>query len=167
MKKADELKVLVMCYWRFRRHCPIVAMKYQWGSADVLSVNPRGMIIETEVKITLSDLKRDGKKMKHYDMQRGNLLRRHYFYFAVPQALEEKTKAIIAQDYPYAGLLVVKPIDPEVDPFYYPPVYPARAARRFGTSPKLTHEQTMQVMKGMATTLCKLGIRLMQKEIKK
>ncbi|GAI90261.1 unnamed protein product, partial [marine sediment metagenome] len=50
MKKADELKILVMGYWRFRRDCPIVASEYNYGDADVLSVTNSGMVIETEVK---------------------------------------------------------------------------------------------------------------------
>lgn len=166
MKKADELKVLVMGYWRFIRNCPIVAMEYEYGAADVLSVTPEGMVIETEVKVSVADMKREAKKPKHRDMQGGSS-RWHYFYFAVPQALEDKAKAIIEETYPYAGLLVVKPIDPEVNPCYSPPVQSARQARLFTTSQELTQKETMKVVKGMATTLCQLGIKLMQQEKKK
>lgn len=178
MKKSDELKILVMGYWRFNRNCHIVASEYNYGDADVISVTPAGMVIETEVKVSLSDLKREVNKSKHLAMQsefafsEGHELdhpyirsapRRHYFYFAVPQALKEKAKVIIAQEYPYAGLLVVKPIDPEVNTCYSIPVYSVRTARQFKSKPKLTYEQTMEVAKGMATTLCKLGIKLIEK----
>lgn len=178
MKKADELKILVMGYWRFSRNCPIVASEYNYGDADVLSVTQDGMVIETEIKVSLSDLKKDGSKSKHLAMQREfdffhgqesnhpyipGAPRRHYFYFAIPQELKEKAEIIIAHSYPYAGLLVVKPIDPEVDPCYYPPVYSVRKARQFKSKPKLTQEETMDIVKGMATTLCQLGIKLIKK----
>lgn len=181
MKKSDELKILVMGYWRFNRNCPIVASEYNYGDADVLSVTQAGLVIETEIKVSLSDLKREVNKSKHLAMQREFDLfqehesdhpyirgapRRHYFYFAVPQELKKKAEVIIAQEYPYAGLLVVKPLDPEVNPCYSIPVYSARKAQQFKSKPKLTYEQTMEVVKGMATTLCQLGIKLIQKEVK-
>lgn len=178
MKKADELKILVMSYWRFSRGCPIVASEYNYGDADVLAVTSAGMRIETEVKISLTDLKRDGAKTKHFAMQRELGLvqdqpskypfmraatRSHYFYFAVPEKLKEKAEVIIAEKYPYAGLLVIKPIDPEVNPSYHPPVYSAKKARQFRSKPKLTYDQTMDIVKGMSTTLCRLGMELIQK----
>lgn len=178
MKKADELKILVMSYWRFSRGCPIVASEYNYGDADVLAVTSAGMRIETEVKISLTDLKRDGAKTKHDAMQRelGLLqnepsrplwwppaIRSHYFYFAVPEKIKEKAIRIVTEKYPYAGLLVIKPIDPEVNPRYYPPVYSAKKAHQFRSKPKLTYDQTMDVVKGMSTTLCRLGMELIQK----
>jgi len=177
-KRADELKILVMSYWRFSRNCPIVASEYNYGDADVLAVTSAGMRIETEVKVSLADLKRDGAKTKHFAMQRELGLvqdrpsrypfmkaatRSHYFYFAVPETLKEKALEIVTAKYPYAGLLVVKPIDPEVNPSYHPPVYSARKAHQFRSKPKLTYDQTMDVVKGMSTTLCHLGMELIQK----
>jgi len=179
MKRADELKILVMSYWRFSRGCPIVASEYNYGDADVLAVTSGGMRIETEVKISLADLKRDGAKTKHIAMQRELGLfqgkppehypflraatRNHYFYFAVPEKLKGKALEIVAEKYPYAGLLVIKPIDPEVNPRYSPPVYSAKKAHQFSSKPRLTYEQTMDIVRGMSTTLCRLGMELIQK----
>ncbi len=145
---------------------------------ELLAVTSGGMRIETEVKISLTDLKRDGIKTKHFAMQRELGLvqdrpsrypflkaatRSHYFYFAVPEKLKEKALEIVVERYPYAGLLVVKPIDPEVNPRYSPPVYSARKAHQFKSKPRLTYDQTMDVVKGMSTTLCRLAMELIQK----
>lgn len=180
MKKADELKILVMSYWRFTRNCPIVASEYNYGDADVLAVTNAGMTIETEVKISLADLKRDGSKTKHIAMQRELGLsqgqpseypfykaatRTHYFYFAVPERLKEKAKKIVSEMYPYAGLLIVKPINPSRNPRYSPPVYSEIKARQFRSKPKLTYEETMEVIRGMSTSLCRLGVELILKEL--
>ena len=164
MKKADELKILAMCYWRFVRGCPIVAMEYKWGEADVLAVTKDGVVIETEVKVALRDLKRDGAKLKHWDMKRDTpFTRAHYFFFAVPEDLKEKAQEVIAEKFGYAGLLVVKPIEPGVSPRYNVPVYVAKEAHQFGLKPKLTQKEMMDVVKHMSTSLCRMGVDLLMK----
>ena len=164
IKRADELKILTMCYWRFNRGCPIVAMEYKYGDADVLAVTKDGVVIETEVKVSLRDLKRDGAKLKHWAMERDtSFVRAHYFFFAVPEELKEKAEAVIAEKFGYAGILVVKPIDSSENPRYNVPVYVAKAAHQFGLKPKLTHEQMMDVVKHMSTSLCRMGVELLMK----
>jgi len=164
MKRADELKILAMCYWRFERGCPIVAMEYSYGDADVLAVTKDGTVIETEVKISMRDMKRDGAKSKHWAMQRDtNFTRAHYFFFAVPEELKAKALVEIDERFGYAGLLVVKPIEEGVNPRYDVPVYVAKEAHPFGLKPKLTQKQMMDVVKNMATSLCRMGVELIQK----
>ncbi len=164
MKRADELKILAMCYWRFKRGCPIVAMEYNPGNADVLAVTKAGLVIETEVKISIRDLKRDGAKLKHWAMERdASFTRAHYFFFAVPEDLKETAEAVIVERFGYAGLLVVKPIDPSESPRYNVPVYVAREAHRFRLKPKLTQEEIMKVVSGMSTSLCRMGVELLLK----
>ena len=159
---ANELKILAMCYWRFNRGCPIVAIEYHYGNADVLAVTEGGLVIETEVKVSLRDLKRDGAKSKHWAMHRDTpFTRAHYFFFAVPEDLKEKAKELIVDQFGYAGLLVVKPIDPSENPRYSVPVYVAKEAQQFALKPKLTQEQMMVVVKGMSTSLCRMGVDLL------
>lgn len=167
MKKADELKINVIAYWRFNRGCPIVAIEYNWRHSDVQAVTRAGMVIETEVKTTLHDLKRDMKKPKHHAMaNRLEWVPAHYFYFAVPTQLEVKAMEIIKETYPYAGLLVVK------DNNYYswdayhhikPAVSAVRKAHLF-TKPKLTHDETMDLVAGLSATTCKIAFELMARE---
>ena len=164
MKRADELKILTMCYWRFNQRCPIVSIEHHYGDADVLAVTKDGVVIETEVKVSIRDLKRDSAKSKHWDMERDTpFTRAHYFFFAVPEELKEKAKEVIAEKFGYAGILVVKPIESSENPRYNVPVATYKEAHQFGLKPKLTHEQMMDVVKGMSTSLCRMGIELLMK----
>jgi len=80
------------------------------------------MVIETEVKATIQDLRRDKRKPKHWHMERevempkaspgpqrvfGGYTRVHYFYFVVPVEIEDRALAVIEELFPYAGLLSV------------------------------------------------------------
>jgi len=164
MKRADELKIWAMCYWRFNRRCPIVSIEHHYGDADVLAVTEDGIVVETEVKVSLRDLKRDGAKPKHWAMERDtSFVRAHYFFFAVPEEIKEKAMEVIAEKFGYAGLLVVKPKESSENPRYNVPVYVAKEAHQFGLKPKLTHEQMMNVVKGMSTSLCRMGVELLMK----
>ena len=164
MKRADELKILTMCYWRFNRGCPIVAIEYNWREADVLAVTKDGVVIETEVKLSIRDLKRDGAKLKHWDMKRDTpFTRAHYFFFAVPEVLKEEARAVIDEKFGYAGLLVVKPVESSENPGYDVPVYVAREAHQFGLKPKLNQKEMMDVVKHMSTSLCRMGVELLMK----
>jgi len=181
MKRAEKLKINVMCYWRFDRACPIVAIEYNYSSADVLAVTKGGMVVETEVKVTMQDLKRDKGKTKHFAMERELGMfegkesehpylrastRSNYFYFAVPQEMEAKALQVLEERYPYAGLLVVRPND-----FYFwdkshhivAPVYSVRKAHRF-SKPRLNQEQTMDIVRGMSATACRMAFDLLARD---
>jgi len=181
MKRADELKINVMCYWRFDRVCPIVAIEHNWRATDVLAVTKHGMVIETEVKTTIQDLKRDKHKPKHYAMERDTALplgdpakepyiysavRTHYFYFAVPQEMEARALQIVEELYPYAGLLVVRPNDfYQWDNYHHivAPVSAVRKAHRF-TKPRLTETETMDIVKGLSVTACRMAFELLARD---
>ena len=64
---TNEVTARVAQYWRYDKQCPLVAFEATNGGelADVLVVNKTGQIIETEVKVSLSDLNADLKKVKH------------------------------------------------------------------------------------------------------
>lgn len=174
---AEELKIIVMCYWRFSRGCPIVAMEFSYGESDVISVTRNAMAIETEVKTSVRDLKRDRQKPKHLTMERDmdftrgkpaefpyiRAVRVHYFYFAVPAQIKEKALPAVEELYPYAGLLAVQPADNySWDRWVSPAVSAVRKAHRFN-KPKLTPEQVMDIARGMSTTTCRLGYELLRK----
>ena len=61
---ASEVKARVAQYWRYDKQCPMVAFEAENG-ADVLAVTKTGQLIETEVKVSISDLHADLQKAKH------------------------------------------------------------------------------------------------------
>ncbi|MBA7660213.1 hypothetical protein ES703_68213 [subsurface metagenome] len=183
MKRADVLKINVMCYWRLHRDCPIVALEHDWGASDVLAVTKHGEVIDTEVKCTLHDLKRDKDKTKHLAMVRDtdftlgrsalmpyipSAIRTHYFYFAVPQEMKTKALQVIEDMYPYAGLLVVRPNDfYQWDNYHHivAPVSAVRRARRF-TKPKITESEQMDIVRGLSVTACQIAFELLARDRK-
>ena len=181
MKSADIIKINVMCYWRFYRACPIVAIEHNYGYSDVLAVTRSGMIIETEVKVTLQDLKRDKEKPKHRLMQdipeeqhgaiyggysRWRGPRCHYFYFAIPQSLESKALPIIKEMYPYAGVPAVRPNNfKQWDDHHHivAPVYSVRQPHSFKRR-ALTESETMDIIRGLSATACRMAFDLLARD---
>jgi hypothetical protein len=117
---SDDLKASVAAYWRYDRQCPMVSTESNWQlesytgdfRADVLVVDKDRLLIETEVKCTLGDLRQDKEKScyfrKHewFESNHPRLIT-HQFFFAVPYELANKAKDIVKDDYPYAGLIAV------------------------------------------------------------
>lgn len=69
---ADEIKAGLLQYYRYDRQFQLVALEAQhFHNADVVAVNGR-KIIETEVKVSIADMKADISKPKH------EILRRDY-----------------------------------------------------------------------------------------
>jgi hypothetical protein len=182
MRKAEVLKINVMCYWRFHRLCPIVAMEYNWHDYDVLAVTSSGMVIETEVKTNLRDMKRDLKKPKHWGMKRNYDytqgtealdpyipdagLRVHYFYFAVPEKMEDGALELLKELYPYAGLLVVRPNDfYQWDNYHHieAPVSEVYHPHRF-TKPKLEQKEIDHIVSGLSATACRMAFELLARD---
>jgi hypothetical protein len=62
------IKAQVGEYWRYTRQHPLLALEANVHGevSDMISVSPHGHIYETEVKISLSDLRHDNVKRKHY-----------------------------------------------------------------------------------------------------
>ena len=72
MIRAEQIKAAVASYYRYERQCPVVAFETNsqlegWAGelADVLVLDKNRQLIEIEVKLSISDLKRDVKKLKH------------------------------------------------------------------------------------------------------
>jgi len=121
---ADDMKAIVCCYWRFVRHCPYVATESTLAQGlmggdcpiDVIAVNKNLYVIETEVKVSISDMRQELKKNKyrhHWALAEPhefpaayNIAK--YFYFAVPDEISLKARQVIHELYPGAGLLVVR-----------------------------------------------------------
>lgn len=111
---SDKVKAIIASYWRYTRQCPLVALEANCqlqtfndgGQADILAINKNGLLIETEVKLSIADFRRDKNKPKHHHL-RGNNGRwpTTYFYFAVPKEIANKVAFLCGNLYPYAGVL--------------------------------------------------------------
>ena len=169
---AEEIKALVMCYWRFNRGCIYVACEFNYGGADVISATPKGQdIYDTEVKVSTADMKRELSKIKHRFAQKGLWgkdnyhLWANYFYFAVPETIQDKALAIIQNYFPYAGLLIVKDCQQYLEnhkrPYTKLPIVEVKRPQRFQTFASANPETLARLARGMSNSLCSKAYELM------
>lgn len=178
MNQAELLRVAVMCYWRFARGHRLVACEYEYHSSDVLSIPgihsfmPMS-IYETEIKVTLSDLKREKYKHKYKISFDGEAMpvwnRCDYFYFAMPETLWEKAESVVREIYPFAGVLVVSDtkhyFSDRRNVFETPPVKCEKDPRKLEQS-HFNNEALSDLIRGMTNSLCSYGFRLAMAEMR-
>ena len=155
---SQQLKAIIASYWRYVRQCPVVALEVNSNlssysgeeMADVLAVDKNHFLIETEVKLTLADLRRDAKKSKHRAFHE-NLPRcvARYFYFAVPKEIANAAKPICDELYPYAGILGTNGLDEYGVEIYRSPK--PLAGKR------LTYPQVLRIIFDQSATVCRLA----------
>ena len=154
---SDQIKAIIASYWRYVRQCPVIALEVDSNlntfvdeRADVLAVDKDRFLIETEVKITLADLKRDAKKRKHRDFSdgRSRCAARH-FYFAVPREIANDVKLICDDLFPYAGVLGTNGLDE-----YGVEVY--RQAKPLAGK-RLRYAQVLRIIFNQSSTVCRLA----------
>jgi hypothetical protein len=124
---SEEIKAYVAGHFRYEKQCDLICFEaaVNFGElSDVLVVTDARRLYEIEVKISITDLKRDVDKRKHtafrdglssYDtggryFPPGTFIHKqpvNRFYFAVPQEIWVPAEEIIERLYPYAGLLSV------------------------------------------------------------
>ena len=109
MKLSENMKVATLAYWRHSRHHIIGGIECK--NADVLTVTRTLMLTESEIKISIADMRREITTKQYKHLRMNGLLpsvypEAHYFYFAVPEELQEKALAVCDEIYPHAGLLV-------------------------------------------------------------
>lgn len=111
MATSKTLKAEALAWLRFGKQLPYIATEAGRWNADVLGANTK-MSVEIEVKISKSDLQREfrSKKAKHYlyanadGQQTRNVP--NYFYFYVPEEMEEYALGIVNTECPKAGLAI-------------------------------------------------------------
>lgn len=174
LTQAEEIKILLLSYWRFHRGCCIVATEFNFGESDVLSYSEEShTIYETEVKVSIGDMRRERKKLKHrrvilnsalWDTSPIYHLRARHFYFAVPEAIQEPALKLCQELFPYAGLLVVKDYEEflKQNPTPHANVPISEVKRPCDMQvQKVTEETALRLAKGMSNTLCSMSYRLM------
>ncbi len=153
---STQLKAIFASYWRYIRQCPVVALEASstlsgWGGelADILAVNKKHMVIETEIKVSLSDLKHDRKKLKHRRLLNDDgTWPTNYFYFAVPQDIANAARLICDDLYPYAGLLATASDEFNVQSY--------KDAKRL-KGQKLSTPQILRIVYEQSGTVCRLA----------
>ena len=160
---ANEVKAMVAGYYRYKKQCPVIAFeasdwaRFRAGEpADVLAVTESRMLYEIEVKVSLSDLKGDKKKRKHYHfLNNTGYIPVYQFYYAVPEELVNKALAICEEYYPYAGLLSVKkfPFNSAAIDFG---VHCERKAKHLNNV-QLTMKQVLYLVIEQSGTVCRLA----------
>jgi len=154
---SDAIKASVAAYFRYTRQCPLVAFeaaaRLDWGyseQADVLVVTKDRHLSVVEVKTSLSDFRKDGKKAchRHYKDDTG-FWPTAYFYFAVPKSLANKITLLCDQLYPYAGVIGCNSLSEYEIEFY-------RKPKRL-RGKKLTLKQIVYMARSQTATLCRLA----------
>ncbi len=178
---STEIKAALLQYYRYDRQYQLVALEAQhFHNADVVAVNER-WIIETEVKISIADMKVDIEKPKHQVLRRDYLLHHpdeapllhphewhkgwaearftykgHRFFFAVPEELGTDAEHIRNTYYPYAGLLLVRS-----EPYMYSlsmfGIKTAKEGYHF-TNPKADFKLLASLVKDQSATLTRLAV---------
>lgn len=179
LTQAEEIKILLLSYWRFQRQCPIVATEFNYGESDVISYSEgKHIFYETEVKISIGDMRREQKKMKHRQVIRNPAmwditpvyhLRARHFYFAVPEAIQEQAIKVCQELFPYAGLLVVRDYEKFLveneTPNASVPISEVRKPRGMQVQ-KITPEAIVWLAKGTSNSLCSMSYKWMRAERK-
>jgi hypothetical protein len=155
---SEQIKAVIASYWRYVKQCPVIALEansdlssYSGAEmADVLAVNKNRFLIETEVKISLADLKRDAGKSKHRHFREGWFkYPTHHFYFATPKDIANAAKLICDDLFPYAGVLGTDGLN-ELGVIVYR--NPKQLARK-----KLTYPQILRLIFSQSGTVCRLS----------
>lgn len=105
----DIIRAAVAAYYRYKRQCVIAfeAPPYKWSSdrSDILVIDNR-RLIEVEIKVSISDFRKDKEKRKHDFINHDNYPA-FQFYFAVPPTIANQVSFECDQLYPYAGVIRV------------------------------------------------------------
>lgn len=157
---SETIKACIAAYWRYERQCPLVAFEassrldWGWGEqADVLAVNKERYLIETEVKVSISDFRKDKHKPRHRYFRNENFCSLYptaYFYFAVPKEIANQVSLDCDQIYPYAGVLgCPKGTDEQAVEIY-------RNPKRL-SGKRLSIKQVIYMVRSQTATLCRLA----------
>lgn len=160
---SDTIKACVAAYWRYQRQCPFVAFesssRLDWGyaeQADILAVNKERYLIETEVKVSMSDLRKDKDKPRHrFFRDGGGSYPTAYFYFAVPKELANQVTLLCDNLYPYAGVLGCPNSTEELAVEIY-----RNPKRLKGT--KLSFKDILYMTRAQSATLCRLAKKVVE-----
>ena len=165
-KKTQYILWAASCYMRYTKRCNLVALEasarlqdrgHRGDRADLLAVTNDKMLVECEIKVSISDLKADIKKEIHSDLKKDSNWKYpvHIFYFCIPYELWKEALEIINKDYPSAGLLCVCAQSGRRKRNKLPKIVVRKTARIFYNKPKLTDNQIITFQRNMSNTICR------------
>ncbi len=156
VSEAEGIKIAVLRFWCGKRlHYPVGAMEFH--DADVMVIARSLAMVETEVKLTIADMRSELKSKWHKHWRMAENVRylglhpaANYFFFAVPEALKDRALAVIDELYPYAGLLIRTDAGD---------IERVKQSRRF-SKPKPELKQLMEIGYAATQTILKYGYLL-------
>lgn len=150
---AVTMRAVVASWLRYDRGCAIVTFERGPNNGDrpdVYGVNASRHGLEVEIKVSLSDFKRDAGKRK-WDWQ---WIPPIFFYYMVPRPLVEKVKPLLPEG---AGLLTLA--QHAVDLYTGLPAIQCEVKpRRSPKAGKLTLATMVRMVKHQTGTVCSLAI---------
>ena len=149
---AENIKALLMRYWRIDRGYLCSCEVSSLGVADVLADNGKEAV-EIEVKVDKYDLLNDAKKSKHEWFNKDGPEHLYYkgpnrFYFCVTANLREPAERLIGEINPLYGLILYRDGHLEIE---------IRAR-------KLHNNYDGKIYKAIANSLCFFRTKRMIKE---
>lgn len=106
MKKITtaEMEILIADYFNYNSNIKLIVPNVYWGQkfmheCDILMMTAAGYLTEIEIKVSLSDLKKDKEKEHGH-----NSIEIKYLYFAIPEYLEKHVEHIPDR----AGIIVIR-----------------------------------------------------------
>ena len=158
---AAEIKIAVMA-WIITRWHPIVMVdesqsKSYIGIIDILCIKPNRDVALFEIKISVSDLRAELKKLQWCHNANSTTEQRllqnihppNFFYFVIPREIKDTAVPIIHEHWKFAGILEVWTADPN---YYYfsrlPQCTVIKRAERLHRNPA-TDETILQQMHWM------------------
>lgn len=167
MKKITTLEMEVELSKFLNHRMNLVIPNVSWGmfghECDLIKLTPSGFCSEIEIKISLSDLKKDNeKKHNHIDSgapyevhTNGNKIK--YLYFAIPEYLEQHIEHIPER----AGILILR----EKKNFYkekYLKFFQIRAPKK-QSNYRFSEKERIKLLSLMAMRIWRLKQKLAKK----
>jgi len=150
---STTLRAVAACWLRYERKCNLVTFErgpnYN-NNPDVYALTPSRLGLEIEIKISLSDFKRDFSKRK-WVLQ---MIEPAFFYYLVPPDLVEKIKPLIPAG---TGLLSVsrKSRDPYTG---LPKIKCEIKQKRNRAAKKISIHIALKMVKNLTGTVCSLAV---------
>ena len=172
MNEVDIIKLVTLAYWRYdRQH---ITGAIECNGADVLTISRGLMIAESEIKISIADMRREKKtkRSKHWSMMdmlngkdeyRASMPRVNYFYFVVPERLKGQALEVAKELYPYAGLLVCRNNIESIYGYVSEPnnLYSVKPAKRL-QRPKPDIKEILRIAYAASNTTLRYGNKLIE-----
>ena len=173
MNEVDMIKLVTLAYWRYdRQH---IAGAIECNGSDVLTMSRSLMVAETEVKTSISDMRREvkTKRSKHWrmrnmfsadsDIRYSHIGGVNYFYFVVPERLKERALEVAKELYPDAGLLVCRENIKNIFGYYGEPsnIYSIKPAKRM-KRPKPDIKEITRIAYAASNTAIRYGNKLLR-----